>query len=318
MSRDARIYARARDAYENMLRERQLLLDSRTEEIARKNPRIDEILSQMQLSGLKAVRAAMDCPPDEVDKRIKEIADENLALQGERAELLTSLGYPADYLTRDAFCHECDDAGELDGHFCKCFLPYYARETAAEIERTVGYSLPDLNVTEKQVSGEAALKVLSECRRYADTVEVSRKGLLLEAASGFGKTYLALGIAREVISRGMTVLYVSAPDYFRFQEEDRYRHSDEARLELDRFQNCDMLILDDLGMEVPSQNNASFLISLLTSRIAAKRPTVICTQLRGDGLRTHYTPSIIMRLAYDFEHIDIPNPELQRAAYRIR
>ena len=318
MSRDARIYARARDAYENMLHKRQLLIDKRVEEIARKNPRIDEILSQMQLSGLKAVRAAMDCPPDEVDRRVKEIADENLALQAERADLLISLGYPADYLTRNSFCPECDDTGEVNGHFCKCFLPYYVHETAAEIERTVGYSLPDLSVTEKQISGEAALKVLSECKRYAATVETSRKGLLLEGASGFGKTHLALGIAREVISRGMTVLYVTAPDYFRYHDEDYYRHSDEARLELERFRNCDILILDELGMEVQSQNNTPFLLSLLTSRIAAKHPTVICTQLRGDGLRSLYTSSIIMRLNYDFEHIDIPNSELQRAAYRIR
>ena len=50
------------------------------------------------------------------------------------------------------------------------------------------------------------------------------------------------------------------------------------------YSRCDLLVVDDLGKEVPSQWSISRLFELFDSRYANKRPTIVTTQFDTSAL----------------------------------
>ena len=64
----------------------------------------------------------------------------------------------------------------------------------------------------------------------------------------------------------------------------------------ERYIECDLLIIDDLGTELTNQFTQSVLYNLLDGRINRGRSTVISTNLTGEQLRRRYTDRIASRL----------------------
>ena len=53
---------------------------------------------------------------------------------------------------------------------------------------------------------------------------------------------------------------------------------------LSKYMFCDLLIVDDLGKEVPSQWSLSKLFEVFDSRYANRRPTIVTTQFDSASL----------------------------------
>ena len=66
-------------------------------------------------------------------------------------------------------------------------------------------------------------------------------------------------------------------------------------------ENCDLLILDDLGTEVSNQFTNSCLYMVLNNRINLKRPTIINTNLSGKELKARYSDRIASRMLCEFK-----------------
>ena len=64
--------------------------------------------------------------------------------------------------------------------------------------------------------------------------------------------------------------------------------------------NCDLLILDDLGSEMTTAMTQATLYTLINTRLAAGRRTVISSNLSPDDIRRRYTPQIASRLEGEF------------------
>ena len=73
-----------------------------------------------------------------------------------------------------------------------------------------------------------------------------------------------------------------------------------ARAEPRRYLGCDLLILDELGSELPTPFVQSALYTLVNSRLTADRQTVISSNLSMDQLRQRYTPQIASRLEGEY------------------
>ena len=133
MPYDGKILSRAMARFDEdkqrrarQFRERQQQLFAREPELADIDRRLRGTMSQIITRALKGGRDPVPA--------IHAIRDENLALQRRRGELLTALGYPADYLEEKPRCARCGDAGFLpDGSMCACLRSYYAREQIAEL-----------------------------------------------------------------------------------------------------------------------------------------------------------------------------------------
>ena len=68
----------------------------------------------------------------------------------------------------------------------------------------------------------------------------------------------------------------------------------------EKLMECDLLIIDDLGTEMPSQFVTASLYGLLNDRMLEGKPMVISTNLNVDELGRRYSPQIASRLHGSF------------------
>lgn len=64
-----------------------------------------------------------------------------------------------------------------------------------------------------------------------------------------------------------------------------------------------MLIIDDLGTEMPGQFVTAALYSLLNDRLLAGKPMVVSTNLNTEELKRRYSPRIASRLQGSFSQM---------------
>ena len=145
-------------------------------------------------------------------------------------------------------------------------------------------------------------------KRMAYNLKVSRafaegfgngnmRNLLFLGNTGTGKTHLSTAIAREIISRGYDVLYDSAQNIVAAFETDRF-HSGYGEKEniADKYLECDLLILDDLGTEFSNQFTVSCLYNLINTRENRGLSTIISTNLSAEELAGRYDGRIYSRI----------------------
>ena len=84
--------------------------------------------------------------------------------------------------------------------------------------------------------------------------------------TGLGKTHLSSAIAKEVINAGYAVIYDSAQNVFGEYEDN---HFGRAKTDVKRFENADLLIIDDLGAEFVSSFSVAAFYNLLNVRARA-------------------------------------------------
>ena len=141
------------------------------------------------------------------------------------------------------------------------------------------------------------------CRRYAQTFSEKSGNLLFSGDTGLGKTFLSACIARSVADKGFSVIYETASHLFNKLEQAKFSPSDETRHEAAKLSACDLLIVDDLGTEMPGQFVTAALYSLLNDRLLAGKPMIISTNLNVDEIQRRYSPQIASRLQGSFHQL---------------
>ena len=115
--------------------------------------------------------------------------------------------------------------------------------------------------------------------------------------TGLGKTHLSSAVAKRVIERGYDVFYTGAVDLFSQFEYQRFKsyYQDENET-VQRYFDCDLLIIDDLGTELINQFSVSTLYNLINSRISRKKPVIVSTNLSKNDIMQKYTDRITSRM----------------------
>ena len=149
------------------------------------------------------------------------------------------------------------------------------------------------------------------CRRYATTFSANSGNLLFVGGTGLGKTFLSACIARAVADRGYSVVYETAGHLFSKMEQAKFSGSEEAKKEIVKYNTCDLLILDDLGTEMPGQFVTASLYGLLNDRILYNKPMVISTNLNVDEIARRYSPQIASRLHGNFVRLTFVGEDIR-------
>ena len=153
---------------------------------------------------------------------------------------------------------------------------------------------------------------LAVCRRYADRFGSEGGNLLLFGAPGLGKTFLSACIARVVSEDGYSVVYDTASHIFSLLEDAKFRRGDEDDEETRRLDQCDLLIIDDLGTEMTTQFVCSALYHVVNTRLMESRPTIISTNLTPEQLSVRYSPQIASRLLGTYRLIQFVGQDIRR------
>ena len=143
------------------------------------------------------------------------------------------------------------------------------------------------------------------------TFSTQSGNLLFIGNTGLGKTFLSACIARTVADRGYSVCYETASHLFSKLERAKFNGDEDARKETEKYTACDLLIIDDLGTEMPGQFVTAALYSLLNDRLLAGKPMVISTNLNVDEAGRRYSPQVASRLHGSFTRLTFVGDDIR-------
>ena len=327
MPYDGKLLARARGELDRIRTENREQTQRRYNEVTARLPEIRNIDARLRAHMTKLVSLTIGKKPD-MQEQITALREENLDLQMRRAELLTAAGFGADYLDEIVSCPLCRDTGVYEGGVCRCLDRLYNRELTKELgvlmrrgdESFDKFDLslypadtdPDTGIVPRQVMR----KVSEACRRYAENFSASSANLLFQGGTGLGKTFLSACIARVVSSRGFSVCYdtaASALDKYELAKFNRDTPEGEAAaVRIRRMESCDLMILDDLGTEMPTPMAQSALYTLVNSRLVNGKKTIISTNLTNDELSKRYNQQIASRILGEFQCLPFVGTDIRR------
>jgi len=274
-------------------------------------PRLREIDIQLRGTMAQAAQAAFLQGTEDGREQLRKARENNLSLQREREKIIKE-HFPEGYLNEAPICGKCGGSGYIGTRMCECLDALCRQEQEKEVSILSGNRdgfgqfrldyYPDIPNPKYGASPRALMeKNLQTCRRYAMNFSPFSSGnLLFVGGTGLGKTFLSACIARAVTQRGCSVVYESAGHLFSKLEKAKFGGNEESRREAEKFYSCDLLILDDLGTEMPGQFVTASLYSLLNDRILERKPMVVSTNLTIEELKSRYTPQIGSRLQGSF------------------
>ncbi|MBQ8769408.1 MAG: ATP-binding protein [Oscillospiraceae bacterium] len=283
-------------------------------------PRLREIDRQMQQTILAAAQLVFSQGAD-VTKALEQAKQDNLSLQQER-EALVRANFEEGFLDDSPICSQCGGNGYIGATMCQCLQELCRQEQKKELSLLSGgkesFSQFRLDYYSNQydpkygASPRDIMKLNFErCRRYATTFTENSGNLMFIGGTGLGKTFLSACIAGAVADRGYSVMYETASRLFGKLELAKFSGNEEARAETAKYTQCDLLILDDLGTEMPSQFVTAALYGLLNERLLDGKPMVISTNLNVDEMARRYSPQIASRLHGEFSRLTFVGDDIR-------
>ena len=275
-----------------------------------KVPRIRQIDILLRKSMVLAARSAFQQGGD-AQVTMEEVKQANLVLQEEKQQLIAQNFGPG-WLDETPICSKCGGSGYIGTFMCGCLQDLCRQEQEKEISlladagqhfgafRLDYYS--DRPDPKTGISPRAIMaRGLDICREYAQHFSRNSGNLLFNGGTGLGKTFLSACIAREVAAKGCSVAYETASHLFAKLEKHRFHPDEETALDMKRLNECDLLIIDDLGTELPGQFVTAALYSLLNDRLLVGKPMVVSTNLNMAEVGQRYSPQIRSRLEGSFQ-----------------
>ena len=269
--------------------------EARNLELMLKYPEIKKIDDELRNTGLTLFNAA--CRGED----ITPIRERNEELMRERRAFLLGVGLPADYTEPQYVCKKCSDTGFVDIKMCSCLRSLLIKKNiySSGMGRLIDRQSFDNFDLEWYKDDEENYKRMKSNIRTAKTYTAAfpqkRGNLLLIGTTGTGKTHISTSIAREIIEQGYDVLYDSAQNIIADFTDDQYRRS-ASEPKADKYLECDLLIIDDLGAEFSNQMTVSILYNLLNTRGNKGLATIISTNLSAKELAARYEGRIYSRI----------------------
>lgn len=301
-------------------------MDKRTEEIYKEIPRIKQLHEEIASMSVNEVRLRLSGEGSTAAGKSaskKAIA----ALSAEKQQLLKEHGYPADYLTLKYNCQDCKDTGYVDGTMCSCMrsrvidILYDQSNIKLLLEKenfstfcTDYYSDADVDEGTGLTAHANILKALNTCHDFADNFKETTTNLFIYGNAGVGKTFLINCIAKELMDKSFSVIYVSAIQFFDILANasfHRKENADSPNMAQRDFYQCDLLIIDDLGTELSNTFTGSALFNCINERALRKKPVIISTNLQLTNLRDLYSDRVFSRIASNYTLLKIFGKDLR-------
>ncbi len=305
-------YRRIKREYEGKNLRAKEEAEHRREELHVRYPEVKEIDDALSQIGIRILEAASRCRGAELEEEIARLKSQNDTLLKDREACLAFHGVPADYSDVKYECTACSDTGFCGLSMCRCMrekliLAGYESSGIGTLVRTKTFDNFDPAYQKQDPKAvENNRRIYTFCRQYADSFEeTGSPNLLFIGATGLGKTHLSAAIAGRVIGRGYDAVCETAQNFFSDFEFERFNrpygsreNGEETRT--DRYFDCDLLILDDLGTEMTNSFTVACLYNIINTRLNRGRAMIFNTNLTRDELNKRYADRITSRLFGEF------------------
>ncbi len=290
--------------------------DKRVKEVYSRIPQIRQIDDTISTQAVACGKRLL-----EGDDRAMEVLKRHLEdLREQKAVLLEACGYSADYMEMRYHCPDCQDTGYVNGKKCRCFKKeeislLYAQSNIKEVLKrenfsTFTFAYYDNREVISQIGMTVAdymKQVYGWCKEYVEGFKEKGGNLIFTGSTGVGKTFLTNCIAKELIDRYHSVIYLSSNDLFDIFSKNKFHYDTEEDMQ-DMYQHildCDLLIIDDLGTELNNTFVSSQLFYCINERLIRKKSTIISTNLSMDMLRDTYSDRISSRIISQYSIIPL-------------
>lgn len=130
-------------------------------------------------------------------------------------------------------------------------------------------------------------KVFNNLINYSEKLvnNIEKKGVILVGNNGVGKTHLAYSIANRFIEKGIPVIYGTLINLLAELRNSYEIDNNISEMEIIKlYENVDLLIIDDLGKEKPSEWGLEKLFTIINSRYENNLPVIITTNYNQNSL----------------------------------
>ena len=304
--------------YEQKKLKAEIDLDKRKEELYSKIPELKEIEDEINSSAISKAKEILLNNSKSIDSFKQKVSD----LKLKKEQILRENGINESYLEPNYECKICKDTGYVtDSNYktrmCNCLkqklLDYSFNKSNMYNLKNENFSTFNENIFSDEVDvakyrfnispRKNILNIKEKCIEFVENFDnPNYKNLLFTGGTGLGKTFMSNCIASELIKKGKTVLYGTAPvllesviDYKMNKQKNTSDNIYKSVLE------ADLLIIDDLGTESLNSMKLSELFTILNTRILNLNnkitKTIISTNLNINDIFNSYEERIGSRIA---------------------
>lgn len=312
MAYSSGVYAAAKRILEERRSSAQRLAELKKADIYAKFPEIKALDSELSrnMADLSVLILRGGIEPGSA---IAEMEEQNKRIRQQKAALLTGNGFPEDYLEPQYTCAKCSDLGRKNGILCSCYKEICREEALRELSASSGAaacSFDNFDLSYYADNGASdgtnprrkMHNYFSFCINYANSFSSDSPSIVMIGKTGLGKTHLSLSIAKCVAEKGFGVVYAPAQKLVSELEREHFSFSGNDSV-LKKYTFCDLLIIDDLGAEFPSQFTTAAIGNLINERLYENLPTIISTNLSAKELSERYSERTASRILGEYKKL---------------
>ena len=248
---------------------------------------------------------------DEKKEILIELEKTSLNYKKEKNNYLKKLGISENYFEPNFDCKFCNDTGYISknnkSEMCSClkqkiFNLEYNKSNIGNLEKEnfSTFSLEkysdEVNIEKyhANISPKENIKNIRKiCENFINNFDdPNEKNLLFTGNTGLGKTFLSNCIAFELLKKGKTVLYQTAPVMLDTILDYRFNKPNSNTQIVDNLQSVDLLIIDDLGTETINNMKFTELFNIINTRLLNQThkitKTIVSTNLSLNNIFSIY------------------------------
>lgn len=275
----------------------------RADEVRKKIPAYFDVEDELRSLRMKRMQATLD----QDTEALTVIRSQEDLLIEKRDRLLMDGGFSKDYLAPIYSCEKCHDTGFLPKSRtkCSCFIEAQTRllfEQSGIFDLITVQNFDTLSFDYfNEAEAASYSNALNISKNFTGNFNSDYQNLVFYGNVGTGKTFLSCCIAKELMEKGYSVTYCSADKLFKNLVDLRFHDDREAYFSfMEEINQCDLLIIDDLGTEAISERVRADLFTCLNNRDLLKKATLISTNLTLDELNRRYSERIFSRVSSHF------------------
>lgn len=304
--------------YEQKRRKAQMDAESKIQDLYKQYPgleKIDEELNRYAISKSKSILNG--------EKNMKKFDLEMSKLKAKKEQFLNEKKIDIEKFKANYECKICNDTGYIQDEnnksvMCHCLKQKllnlsYNKSNLSDIKNE-NFDNFNINLFSDEVNAKKykiktsprqnIINIKNKCMKFIENFEdLEEKNLFFCGNTGLGKTYMSNAIANEILKKGKTVLYQTAPVLLETVIDGKFNKY--KNVNSDEFYKnvltVDLLIIDDLGTENINSMTVNELFTILNTRILNlnNKPTktIISTNLSIEQIFKIYEERIGSRIA---------------------
>ena len=261
-------------------------LEKRKKELYKIEPRLEEIEDEIKKISINKTKNILT---NQLTNSLNtELENKLLYLKNEKKEILKKRNINEDFFKPKYECEKCRDTGYITyrnkkTQMCNCLKQRlinisYNKSNLSNLQKEnfknfdINKFSNEINIQKykRNISPRDNIKTIKKAsQNFVENFEKTEtKNLFFTGNTGLGKTYMTNCIANCLLEKGKTVLYQTAPVLLETiidNKFNKYKTSNTNEF-YNQILETDLLIIDDLGTEVPNSMKISELFTILNAR----------------------------------------------------